>query len=47
MFWKKRDPNEDMKIRLTMFLWGFLSFLSLVIISNSERIFRFIMSLFR
>lgn len=47
MFWKKRDPHEDMKIRLTMFLWGFLSFLSIAIIANIERIFEFIMSLFR
>lgn len=47
MVFKRRDPNEDMKIKLTMFLWGFLSFLSLVIISNIEKIFGFIMSLFR
>jgi len=47
MFWKKKDPHAEMKIKLAMFLWGFLSFLSLVIISNIEKIFAFIMSLFK
>lgn len=47
MFGKKRDPHEDMKIRLTMILWGFLSFLSIAAVANAEKIVNFIISLFR
>jgi hypothetical protein len=47
MFWKKRDPHEDMKIRLTMILWAVLSFLSIAAVANAERIVNFVISLFR